>query len=269
VRPVALPGIEAYPLFLVVANLVGLAVLAWSAQRARVPPARFVATLLLCTPVALLGAKVWSLAERGGAYYEWGEPVVPLWRELGYGYRFAGGMLGVLVGTWAVSRWSSLRLSWGAIGDILAPSIGVGVAMSRLGCFLAGCCSGHVTTLPWAMTFPRMSKTWGLQVRDGLIPPDAAASLPVHPLQLYFVAFDLGVAALALWFQSRKQYDGQVLLLFLAVFGLGKAGLELLRYPHAWHVQLVAAALGLMATAVLAARVGARQGAPAVVPPGR
>ena len=38
--------------------------------------------------------------------------------------------------------------------DIIAPSLLVGLALGRVGCFLNGCCYGGQCDLPWAVTFP-------------------------------------------------------------------------------------------------------------------
>lgn len=38
-------------------------------------------------------------------------------------------------------------------GNLFAPAIALGVAIGRIGCFLAGCCYGGATTLPWGVNF--------------------------------------------------------------------------------------------------------------------
>jgi len=105
----------------------------------------------------------------------------------------------------------------------------VGVVLARLGCLLHGCCFGAPCTGPWCLRFPPTSAAFAVQRMHGLVPPDAAASLPLHPLQVYFALVGVSVTVLALWLQRRKQYDGQVALLGLLIFSLGSAGLEFLR----------------------------------------
>ena len=41
-----------------------------------------------------------------------------------------------------------------AIADIVAPSMVVGLALGRIGCFMNGCCYGGVCEGPPGMTFP-------------------------------------------------------------------------------------------------------------------
>jgi prolipoprotein diacylglyceryltransferase len=37
------------------------------------------------------------------------------------------------------------------VGDAIAPTVGVGIAIARIGCFLEGCCYGTVCHLPWCL----------------------------------------------------------------------------------------------------------------------
>jgi phosphatidylglycerol---prolipoprotein diacylglyceryl transferase len=46
------------------------------------------------------------------------------------------------------------RLPFLALGDLIMPSLVLGQAIGRIGCFLNGCCFGGLCLLPWAVTFP-------------------------------------------------------------------------------------------------------------------
>jgi len=41
------------------------------------------------------------------------------------------------------------------LGDLLAPSLMLGLAIGRIGCLLHGCCYGGPCEYPWCVTFPR------------------------------------------------------------------------------------------------------------------
>ena len=41
-----------------------------------------------------------------------------------------------------------------AMADLAAPWIALGLALTRMGCFLNGCCFGKPSNLPWAVHFP-------------------------------------------------------------------------------------------------------------------
>ncbi|GAB6166992.1 prolipoprotein diacylglyceryl transferase [Thermostilla marina] len=54
--------------------------------------------------------------------------------------------------------------------DLIAPSLVLGLAIGRIGCFLNGCCFGGACELPWAVRFPPESPAFVHQVENGLLP---------------------------------------------------------------------------------------------------
>jgi phosphatidylglycerol:prolipoprotein diacylglycerol transferase len=106
--------------------------------------------------------------------------------------------------------------------DIMAPSLALGLAFGRLGCFLNGCCYGGPTDLPWGITWPA-----------GSIPYEAGLHGPVHPAQLYsalnafliFLVLHLGYC--------RKWRHGLLLGVFFALMSISRFLLEMLRVDEA------------------------------------
>jgi phosphatidylglycerol:prolipoprotein diacylglycerol transferase len=92
--------------------------------------------------------------------------------------------------------------------DCTAVAGPIGQAIGRVGCFLVGDDYGRPTDLPWGVAFPRGS-------------PET--HVPVHPTQLYEVAWLLPVAGL-LWMRRRRSpfLFGE----YLALNGLGRIGIE-------------------------------------------
>lgn len=94
--------------------------------------------------------------------------------------------------------------------DAFAPAALLALAIGRVGCFLAGCCHGAPTTLPWGIVVP------------------SAGELPRHPLQLYSAAVDLLLVG---WLLHAPQTLGSVARRACVGFGFARFGLELLRDP--------------------------------------
>jgi phosphatidylglycerol:prolipoprotein diacylglycerol transferase len=142
----------------------------------------------------------------------------------GDGLVFYGGFI---FGTASVLSYSlARRVRLVALCDCLAPSVALGLAFGRIGCFMAGCCWGdlcvdpaqlhakipptvlaQIHTLPAAMDaqalavrFPPGSEAFKQHVKYGLISADASASLPVHPVQLY----ESVLAGLLAWYLHRR-----------------------------------------------------------------
>lgn len=238
-------GFSAYSTFLVLGDLVGAAVATYGAQRYRLNLKQFARALVILTVVAFIGAKFYGLIERGGS-------LGPVADEVFTGYRYPGALIAVAGGLLLVGRRGS-RISPGMLADIIAPAFGFAMSIVRIGCLLAGCCSGTVTALPWAIKFPAHSQPWTAQVHAGILSSTEAASLPVHPLQVYFglLAFSLG--CFCVWFDRHKAYDGQVFLIYISVYGTGQFLLEFLRFSPLPHVQYMTLAVAIAAGAVLVA----------------
>ena len=95
--------------------------------------------------------------------------------------------------------------------DCTAVAGAVGQAIGRVGCFLVGDDYGAPTDLPWGVAFPRGA------------PPTLE---PVHPTQLYEIAWLLCVAAL-LWRRRRRSpfLFGE----YVALNGIGRMVIEIWR----------------------------------------
>jgi hypothetical protein len=94
---------------------------------------------------------------------------------------------------------------------------------------MAGCDYGKVSSLPWAVRFPAGSPAWRDHVRAGLIPADRAASLPVHPTQLYEAMLGLVIVVIAIYAARRRRKDGQLFVIAAASYAIGRLIIEALR----------------------------------------
>ena len=240
--PELLGSLRAGAVFVGLASIVGSIVALYCARRAGFGWWQFLGALLVLKLAAPLGAKAYGLIERHGV-------ILPLSAELVSGYRYPGGLIAVAITLWALGRWTSI--SPGALADVITPSFGFALSIVRIGCLLAGCCSGVPSALPWTIQFPAHSLPWTAHVHAGLLSPAEPASLWVHPLQVYFGLLALALACFCLWFERRKSYDGQVFLIYVSAYGFGQFLLEFLRFTPLPHVQYMALAAGFTATATL------------------
>jgi phosphatidylglycerol:prolipoprotein diacylglycerol transferase len=85
-------------------------------------------------------------------------------------------------------------------GDTFAVPVAVAVAIGRISCFFGGCCFGKPTTLPWGIVFPTS-------------PIDS--HLPRHPTQLYEAVFHAVMAGCLFHWQSRGEFRGQLIKLYI------------------------------------------------------
>jgi len=178
------------------------------------------------------------------------------------GLTYYGGLIGAVVAAWFLLRRDKFPF-WKA-ADMAGFAIPLGLTFGRMGCLMAGCCFGATCDLPWAMSFPWKSAASEAQYKAHLIPTARMWSLPVHPTQIYESAACLAIAAFCLvYVHPRKRYDGQVFVVFLALYAVARFLIEYLRRDDRGGFlglstsQLIGLAL-LAAAAALHARLGRR-----------
>lgn len=67
-----------------------------------------------------------------------------------YGRTIVGGLIGGTIAILLVKRKMGISQR---MGNAFAPAIALGVAIGRIGCFLAGCCYGKPTNMVWGVNF--------------------------------------------------------------------------------------------------------------------
>lgn len=113
--------------------------------------------------------------------------------------------------------------------DVVAPALAFGIAIGRLGCLLNGCCWGDSCDLPWAVQFPRDSPPWNAELARGLIHPDAARSLPLHPTQIYSTIDGMILLILLNAYYPLRRRDGEVMGLMMICYPITRFLIEDLR----------------------------------------
>lgn len=201
----------AYPTLLAVAAVAAFALGVLIARR-RGLPARKVAVLLAASAGAMLvGARLGHVALNPGLYAEQPDRLIAPEPS---GFALYGGLLAAAVVGAVVAR--VLRLDSRRTADAIVLPVGLGIAVTRLGCFLNGCCFGEPTSAPWAITFPSGSPAHLSQLASGAV-GFLASPLPVHPTQLYEATAALGAAVLASLLLRRAR-PGMAFLAFVAAF---------------------------------------------------
>ncbi|MDD5303738.1 MAG: prolipoprotein diacylglyceryl transferase [Elusimicrobia bacterium] len=198
----------------------------------------FWALINLCVISGFLGGKILFLIQYG-------------WRDLSImnGYSVLGGFVSVPLCVALFARWKKIPVL--KLADYMFMGALIGHIFGRLGCFLAGCCYGKPTNLPWGVVFrdPR-----------SMIPPELLG-VHLHPVQLYEMAGNL-ILALVLWrvllaIEEGKYKPGLVAAGHFAAYGVLRFSLEFLRgdtlsflgpltQGQALGLGLVAASAGIM-----------------------
>jgi phosphatidylglycerol---prolipoprotein diacylglyceryl transferase len=143
-----------------------------------------------------------------------------------------GGFLAGFLTAVVVSRRFNFRLlNW---ADCVVPSLGTGLLFTRIGCLLAGCDygapveAGSVAS-KWAIQFPARAAATIAQRNDGLLPPDAVLSLPVHPTQIYESLIGLTLFGITMLVYRYRKFTGQMFCAFTIGYGVLRFLVEFLR----------------------------------------
>jgi len=198
----------------------------------------------------------------------------PAWFNLSRGTASWGAYLGGMAG-FALYAWASKIAVWHYL-DTAASVVPLGPFIARWSCFLNGDDFGRVTDTAWGIRFPSGSLPWQAHVADGLLPSTAAASLPVHPIQLCLVVNGLVVFMIvtAIWRRYRDR-PGVTFGTFLLLYGATRFPWEFLRDPAAGGARgllstsqwmcliLIAGGLVVLVTGTTRTRPAGRSTAPA------
>lgn len=106
----------------------------------------------------IIGARLFYVIEYWGQRFGRGSLQQTIFEILNFpegGLVIYGGFIGAAIGVLYFTRVH--RIPFLALADLAAPSLMIGLAFGRIGCFLNGCCYGGETDLPWAVTFPGYS----------------------------------------------------------------------------------------------------------------
>lgn len=220
--PLALP---AYGLALALAFAVGIAIARRRAREAGLRDEPIVEACLAILVSSLVGSRMLYLAthptELSGSWRDgWGvlasdTPLV--------GLSMMGGVALAALAAVGVLVWRRMPVL--QTTDVMAPSVVLGEAITRVGCFLNGCCFGMPCDYAWCVRFP-----------NGGLAHVALGPVDVHPTQLYTSALSLAAFfALSRLLRARPP-AGSVLFAFLVWEGALRSTLDTLRWEDAGEV---------------------------------
>ncbi len=126
-------------------------------------------------------------------------------------------------------------ISFFQMSDLITPSLALGYAFGRIGCFLNGCCYGIPTNLPWGVRFPSVSP-----------------GEPHHPVQLYAFVANMVFLLLLLWFDGkRKKTQGQTFSLYMMLYPFYRILAEILRKGETAQILFDGITQAQLASAIL------------------
>jgi phosphatidylglycerol:prolipoprotein diacylglycerol transferase len=204
--------IHTYGFLIAAGVLVGLGLAAKQAGKTGVSRDRILDFGMYALASGIIGARVFFVLIDWSYYRVHPSAILKIWEG---GLVFYGGVLfAVPTALWYVRR-SGLCL-W-PTADIWAPSLAIGHAIGRIGCFCAGCCYGRPAGgLSWAVTFT---------ASDTL----AVKGVPLHPTQLYESAAELLNFSVLMILRRRQSFQGQLFWVYILNYSVIRSVVEMFR----------------------------------------
>lgn len=216
--------VHSFGLMMAIAFFTGYLILSWEVKR-REKDTAIASDLVFWGAVGgIIGAKLFSIFENFHDLLV--DPIHTIFS--GAGFVFHGGLLGGTITV--VFLLYKRNKSLGSYADIIGPVILLGQGIGRIGCLLAGCCHGDVTSCSWGIQYPSGSIASFHQHHEGLLDSAFHKSLPVYPTPLMETIFNFIMFILIVKFiRPKLKYKGSTFALVVMVAGLERFLLEFLR----------------------------------------
>lgn len=176
--------------------------------------------LLLCIPSAVLGARMYYVIYKWSYYKDHTDEILRIWDG---GLAIYGGIIAIFIAGYSMCKLKGYN-TWGLF-DLASPCFLIGQGIGRWGNFFNAEAFGYETNLPWGMSI------------------NGAAA--VHPTFLYESLWNLLGVLLFTLYLNRRKFDGEVFLMYLMWYGLGRSWIEGLRADslYIWGTDLRASQL--------------------------
>jgi len=243
--------IHTYGVLVAAGFLLGLALAVKQAKKEGIPQERIIDIGFYVLVAAIVGSRLFFVAVNAGHYLKHPLDIFKIWEG---GLVFYGGLILALpAALWYIRKH---HLDGWRITDIFAPSIAIGHAVGRIGCFAAGCCHGRLCELPWAVTFhdPESLATTGI---------------PLHPTQLYESAGEFLNFLILITLRRYQSFKGQLFWTYIFLYSVLRFVVEFFRGDEARGYlfggisvsQGISVIMGIIAISVIAGKLLNKKGA--------
>lgn len=216
-----------YGIIIALAMACGIALLLHVAKKTGQDDDQYFDVSLITIIIALLGARIYYVV------FSWEYYKDNLWEILNFrggGLAIYGGVIAGMLTVWIYTRVK--KRNFGQFADTICVGLVLGQIIGRWGNFFNREAFGGYTDNLLAMALPKEAVRAGEITQEMLEHIKVAGGvefIQVHPTFLYESLWNLALLFFLLWFTSRKHFHGEVFLLYLTGYGIGRAWIEGLR----------------------------------------
>lgn len=206
-------SIHSYGVMLAIGFMVGISLAAREAIRTGLDPEKILNLSFWILLSSILGSRLFHCAVFYPEYLREPLRIFKLWEG---GLVFYGGFLAALVA--AVLYTKIHKLNFWQVGDVLMPSVILGLVFGRIGCTLAGCCYGKPAGPDFAFTIT-FHHPLGLGPKG----------VPLYPTQILSALNALTIFSIVWLYRKKKRFHGEVTSLCLLLYSVTRFLIEFLR----------------------------------------
>ncbi len=234
-----------YGLTMAFAMLAGLWVAMREAKRSRQNPDDYFDLAIIAIICSLIGARIYYVVF---AWDKYKDNLLQVFNFRQGGLAIYGGVIAAIITTWIFCK--KRKMNFPLVCDTAGLGLITGQIIGRWGNFFNRECFGGYTDNLLAMQLPVNAVRSG-EITDSIaahiLTLDGVDYIQVHPTFLYESLWNLALLLFLVWYIRRKKFDGEVFLLYLFGYGVGRFWVESLRTD-----QLLIPVIGIPVSMVVA-----------------
>lgn len=220
-------SIAYYGIVIVTGMMIAIWIAQREAKRTGQNPEQYLDLAMIGIAAGILGARIYYVIFAWD-YYK--DDLLSFFNIRQGGLAIYGGIIGACIAVVIYSR--KKKQNFSLLMDTASMSIVFGQIMGRWGNFFNREAFGDYTNNLFAMQLPVSAvraneitqKMW-----DHVVTVNGVEYIQVHPTFLYESLWNVGVLLFLFWFRKRKKFNGEVFLMYLIGYGLGRIWIEGLR----------------------------------------
>ena len=220
-------SIAYYGIVIVTGMMIAIWIAQREAKRTGQNPEQYLDLAMIGIAAGILGARIYYVIFAWD-YYK--DDLLSIFNIRQGGLAIYGGIICACIAVVIYSR--KKKQNFGLLMDTASMSIVFGQIMGRWGNFFNREAFGDYTNNLFAMQLPVSAvraneitqKMW-----DHVVTVNGVEYIQVHPTFLYESLWNVGVLLFLFWFRKRKKFNGEVFLMYLIGYGLGRICIEGLR----------------------------------------
>ena len=220
-------SIAYYGIVIVTGMMIAIWIAQREAKRTGQNPEQYLDLAMIGIAAGILGARIYYVIFAWD-YYK--DDLLSVFNIRQGGLAIYDGIIGACIAVVIYSR--KKKQNFSLLMDTASMSIVFGQIMGRWGNFFNREAFGDYTNNLFAMQLPVSAvraneitqKMW-----DHVVTVNGVEYIQVHPTFLYESLWNVGVLLFLFWFRKRKKFNGEVFLMYLIGYGLGRIWIEGLR----------------------------------------